>query len=711
MRAGTFRPVQGLTRRLGGWPAVVAAALALALAPAAASAATITVDSTNDALAEDGHCTLREAVKAANTDTASGVIPGECLRGEGADTIKLPTGTYTLTETGSHEDLDKKGDLDIESDVAIEGAGAASTTIDGNGSVVGPSLSDRVLDVFQGSHGAPHVTISGVTIRNGLAPSLTGAIQDGGGILIDAASTVTLISDAITANKAGAGPITTRGGSGGGIENAGRLTLLATTVSENAAGNNDSGPTYPEGIGGGIDNTGTLSLKESTISANHTTFMSNGPLPGGPGGGIASSGASLTIDASTVARNFTSRGGEGGSGAKGGDGGGLLLTAGTLSLTNSTVDGNLAGNGAGGPESAAVGGSGGGLALEGGSAVLTNDTLSENSAGVGGVGPGAPTKPSAAGGNGGAILVTGGSAALTNVTIADNAAGLGGKAFQAGGPGPNGVGGGIDALASVGVLNSIIAASTLGGNCAGAVVDQGHNIDFAGGGCPAGFVHSDPLLGALQSNGGPTQTMALASSSSAVDQVPVSGTGCPAIDQRGVSRPQGPACDIGAYELAVPAVPSTPSGQGVQTTMSPTNTLLTTRHVAPAISRLTIAPGTFSPARSGASIAKSAKGATVSYNINEAAGTSLTVRRSRPGVRRNGRCLARKPGTHGGRPCTRLVAVGGFAHVDRAGRVSFHFSGRLSGHALAPGSYRLEAVPRADGLSGAPQSAPFQITR
>ena len=55
-----------------------------------------------------------------------------------------------------------------------------------------------------------------------------------------------------------------------------------------------------------------------------------------------------------------------------------------------------------------------------------------------------------------------------------------------------------------------------------------------------------PLLGALDDNGGPTQTHALLGGSPAIDAA--GAAACPATDQRGVSRPQGAACDAGAYE-------------------------------------------------------------------------------------------------------------------------------------------------------------------
>src|SRR5439155_9788402 len=64
--------------------------------------------------------------------------------------------------------------------------------------------------------------------------------------------------------------------------------------------------------------------------------------------------------------------------------------------------------------------------------------------------------------------------------------------------------------------------------------------------------HTDPKLEALAHNGGPTETRALASDSPAINAA--GRLGCPKRDQRGVKRPKGPACDIGAYEAEVPNV-------------------------------------------------------------------------------------------------------------------------------------------------------------
>jgi hypothetical protein len=62
------------------------------------------------------------------------------------------------------------------------------------------------------------------------------------------------------------------------------------------------------------------------------------------------------------------------------------------------------------------------------------------------------------------------------------------------------------------------------------------------------------MLGRLRNNGGPTPTMALQRGSAAIGRVPRHGADCPSTDQRGVRRPQGPTCDIGAFEFATPKI-------------------------------------------------------------------------------------------------------------------------------------------------------------
>jgi CSLREA domain-containing protein len=703
----------------GAWLATAACCCVLVAGTATATAAEIDVNTTVDALEQDGHCSLREAITSANTDQASGATLGECPAGQGADTIVLTPGVYTLTRTGSHEDENLKGDLDVHSDLTIQGAGASSTAIDGNASVVGASMSDRVFDIFKAAaEPAPHVILSGVTVRNGEGPSVSGADPDGGGILIDAASTVTLSSDIVAANHAGSGLPLTRGGNGGGIYSEGVLTLVSTTVSANTSGNNFSGPTFPDGTGGGIDNaaSGRLTIRSSTIFDNHTKFMGgNGALPGGSGGGVENSGSLLEIDASSLSANGTSAGGESGMfGAAGGAGGAIASTGGTLVVSNSTLSANFTGAGGGGAQGGGNGGAGAGLAVLGGSAVLVNDTLTANAAGTGGLGGGTLATRSGSGGSGGGVFASAGTAKLTNVTIAENFAGLPGKAgAQPASEGSPGAGGGIDAAgsAAVSTSNAIVASNHVGADCSGVLTDQGHNIGF-GSGCPGSFAAGDPRLGPLQDNGGATLTMALGAGSAALDQVPLSGTGCPATDQRGVARPQGSACDVGAYELAV-AAPVTPSTSATSAPAAP-KTLALAKPLAPGLGRLTISPATFTAASTGASIvkgAKSARGATVTYTDSQAATTTFTVVRVRHGVRVHGRCVVTRAPSHGAKKCTRTVTLGSFTHSDHAGHNSLRFSGRVAGQTLRAGTYRLEATPRTGRLSGTPQRAQFTVVR
>ena len=74
-------------------------------------------------------------------------------------------------------------------------------------------------------------------------------------------------------------------------------------------------------------------------------------------------------------------------------------------------------------------------------------------------------------------------------------------------------------------------------------IDDGTSCNFN---AVADQTNSDPLLGSLTNNGGPTLTMEPGAGSPAIDQADSSA--CPSTDQRGVSRPQGPRCDIGAVE-------------------------------------------------------------------------------------------------------------------------------------------------------------------
>ncbi len=165
---------------------------------------TIVVNTTTDEVNSDGDCSLREAIKAANTNAAVDA----CLTGSavGTDIITLPAGTYALTITGINDALGLTGDLDIFDDLTINGAGAATTIIDGNG------LGDRIFDIF-GNNIGTGVTISGVTLQNGEAGEPS--VGSGGAIFTD--RNLTILDSAFLGNEAGAfGGGAIRSAQGGG---------------------------------------------------------------------------------------------------------------------------------------------------------------------------------------------------------------------------------------------------------------------------------------------------------------------------------------------------------------------------------------------------------------------------------------------------------------------------------------------------------------
>jgi CSLREA domain-containing protein len=129
---------------------------------------------------------------------------------------------------------------------------------------------------------------------------------------------------------------------------------------------------------------------------------------------------------------------------------------------------------------------------------------------------------------------------------------------------------GASAAGTVSLRATILNANTAAGvpsNCSSSVgpfITLGRNIsDTAAAQCnlnPAGplfdLANTSAGLGPLQDNGGPTQTMAVAFPSPAVDHVPAADCGSTTVDQRGVGRPIGPGCDVGAFEAPLPPPPT-----------------------------------------------------------------------------------------------------------------------------------------------------------
>ena len=302
------------------------------------------------------------------------------------------------------------------------------------------------------------------------------------------------------------------------------------------------------GVGGGIYNedSGTVKISNSTVSGNTARSA---------GGGIVNSRGALTLINSTVSGNT----------ARSGGGGGIVNSRGALNLINSTVSGNTAGD------------SGGGINHFLGVLTMTNSTISDNTAGAGGgirnFGTGNVIDSTISGNSasgGGGIYNDSGTLNINNGTVSGNSARSGGGIYNrgtlsltnstiTGNVADTGSGGGIRHVSGTAELdNAIIAENTAatGPDCSGTLTSLGYNL--IGDDTDCGFapvtgdlVNVDPLLAPLQDNGGPSFTHALLPGSPAINHIPVEDCEV-TTDQRGVARPQGAACDIGAFEFRVP---------------------------------------------------------------------------------------------------------------------------------------------------------------
>jgi hypothetical protein len=264
-------------------------------------------------------------------DTAPGGAPGQLRRlindAAPGDVIDVPA--CLIVATGAlGEDANAGGDFDIAKDLTIRGAGARRTIIQG-ASVPGVG-GDRVFDVF-----APAVvTLSDLMVRNGAGFQLGGGIRNAG--------TLTLDRVIVRASVAVGGDCATGDARGGGIGNTGTATLIESTVEQNVV-NACLGSS-----GGGIWSQGTLTLVRSTVTGN-TAF---GLFSGSPG--IVSDGTMSVLN-STISGNVGGKGGAGGIGSQGtltvigsaivGNGSGIatvngVAASGTATLTNTIVADN-----------------------------------------------------------------------------------------------------------------------------------------------------------------------------------------------------------------------------------------------------------------------------------------------------------------------------------------------------------------------------------
>jgi hypothetical protein len=413
-------------------------------------------------------------------------------------------------------------------------------TIEGNGAFIerqAGSPEFRLIDVGDGGD----LTLDGVVVRGGAVTYNAPLVEfnnGGGGIRLFGIGTLTLTSTSVTQNTCngnvcqGGGILVFPLGQAFGPQGASppgnaRAVLVDSVVSENFAG-----------TGGGIslrDNFQILELTRTTVRDND----------GIEGGGLTCNGDDrVTITDSTFSGNGVSELVEGGA-----LGGGLLDYGGsTYTITGTTFTGNTATGASASPASTDVRGAA--IAEAGGASfTIANSTFTGNTV----------TNTDVGLADGAAIHGEGGIGAtwnLNNVTIAGN---------TVSGPGGSGAGIAIE-TGTLTIRNSIVAGNTAAANAdcvfAGtnfsSVTSQGHNIIGTTDGCAftattGDQIGADPKLGPLTNHGGPTETMALLSGSAALDTgdpaVPGSGgTACEATDQRGTTRPQGTACDIGAYE-------------------------------------------------------------------------------------------------------------------------------------------------------------------
>src|SRR3990172_614711 len=214
---------------------------------AAQPGVTLTVNTTEDELNNDGDCSLREAIRAANTNAAVDA----CTAGVGADTI-------TFSVTG----IIVPGSAlpDIGEDLTVAGPGATNLTISGSG--------NDAVSVF--------VVNADITLNLHDLTIANAGTAEGGGIFNDG-GTVNVSNSTFSGNNASSG--------GGIFNNGGTVSVSNSTLADNST----------DGAGGGIYNSGTLIVTNSTFSGNRSDSE--------PGGGGVFNDGTLTVINSTFSGN------------------------------------------------------------------------------------------------------------------------------------------------------------------------------------------------------------------------------------------------------------------------------------------------------------------------------------------------------------------------------------------------------------------------
>ena len=314
-------------------------------------------------------------------------------------------------------------------------------------------------------------------------------------------------------------------GNGGGISSGATLTISNCAISGNSILTTDG----LQHSGAGIYNVGTMTIVNSTVNNNQALIGGFFPPSGG---GISSDVGTLTIQNTTISENTVAGSGWGGG----------VYNAGSLTAINSTIRGNTASSGGG---------------IFGGGATIINCTISGNSAVFegGGIFGGGTISNCTISGNmttvghsrGGGIS---GSGTITNSTFSDNLSVNGSS---------------ICALGTVQLANTILNSGANIFLLGGTVTSHGYNLSSDNGGGflngPGDQINTDPLLGPLQDNGGPTFTHELLPGSPAIHTGDPNFTPPPTYDQRGnpFVRVFGGRIDIGSFEVQpIPRATPTP---------------------------------------------------------------------------------------------------------------------------------------------------------
>jgi hypothetical protein len=250
--------------------------------------------------------------------------------------------------------------------------------------------------------------------------------------------------------------------------------------------------------------------------------------------------------------------------------------------------------------------------------------------------------------------------------------------------------------------------------------DLGFNASTPGSTCDLSAAHNDVLandlgLGVLRNNGGPTDTTVPVPRSPLIDAMPVDEVRCLGTDQRGVSRPQGVRCDIGATEAPAPPAVTPPSG---------TTTTTAAPHIVPpptgsAIAPRIVAASLTSPRfrvslRATAIVARALGipfGTTFHFRLPAKATVKIAITHMDVGLRAHGRCVTPTPAlaqAHA-RACVRRVTDGTLTRKHlRVGKTSVPFTGRIGRHALKPGRYT--ATVKATNAAGTAHAVRLRFT-